>query len=289
MALPLAVIILHFICLAITRYLKPANYLNDIFHIFKRKISLYYTSDPSLMISKHHYTSLDKEDMIKGCEYAKALCITFGGLYLIYRYSQDFIMDKNADEKSSYFGLYSADGEKFWSYFWTPTSLYDNPLKARKYLGTFINDIISHKKYNKNLFESYSEQYNPSLKIPYLVELNDTTYTAKNGHQQNVNQIKWWVEETHFTLPLLHWIHLDKLYVKKYISLAFESDTELGVERGSWKGGVIGSSIKITKKDEPKIYHTYKMVEYGNDNLTYELHRRLIHRINFFMKKEQRF
>ena len=252
--------IFHFVSLMITIPIKrKRNNWKDVLFRTKR-FEGHLTFDKSMMLSHHHYSEMYFEDYSDGV-YTKEICLTIGGLYLVYKYGFEFAYVKNDDSKSKYFGFYSVDGEWIWRTFWSK-HLHDNPLLPQKHIGTYDFDMDTNRMIDSNVFRSYSKQYNPDMERPYVSILKDTIYVNKMGELQNMNEIKFWITEMRYTLPLLHALHLDKLYQKTYVHLNFDSDTGLGVESGSWKGGVLGSAMNLTLH-YPELLKLYKKYRRG--------------------------
>lgn len=235
--------ILHFIALPITTYFrkKKGNYHRLI---RTKRCELSLTASKSLMVDFTHEHKMNFDES----PFAKSIMITFGGLHFTYRYGHDFITDNiNDDCKTRYYGFYSVDGEYFWNCIWW-NHLYENPYRPSNFLGCWYIDLNTGERINRKDCET--------TPIPY-VDITCPTYTDKNGDTYKVNKIDWCLVERRWSIPILEWLGLGKLYNLMRLYLEFDTDTELGVKRGSWKGGVMGSDIRLDM-EKSEIVDCYK-------------------------------
>lgn len=280
----------HFICLEINIRIRRNNIKKNLktwsWESKNRKFRIARICNHDLMITKTQYSFYDVDDDKR--DYAKSISLEIGGFYISFKYSKDFLMDihYSDDSKSSHYGFYSIDGERFWRAIWIGDKLYYNIFTPEKFLGCWIYDIENNKLIDNELLDKYSDKYNPNIEFPYITILKNCEYTDKDQETYQVDEIRWWLEERRWTLPILYWLGLSKLYTKKVIALSFDSDTELGIERGSWKGGVMGSCIKLNTDSERELYEDYIFTRkyFGYKPL---FHHKLKTRIADFMETDQ--
>lgn len=215
---------------------------------------------------------------------AHHIYLTFAGLLFDFRYGNDYLEDgADEEEQSKYYGFYAIDSELFWRGIGIGTHLYDNPLTPMKFIGHYGYDIKKNKLIL--LDKDYDRGSNPDLTFREQI---DTSYTNKNGEIQDVSKMRWFIEERRWTLPLLHWLHLDNLYVKRIVDLEFEANPGIGVNRNEWKGGVCGASICLN--DEPKIFKLYnKAIRSKRSKPILDFYDAISDRITEFMWIEKRF
>ena len=280
------IFILHFVGLPISRNIRKKRpvYKDRLFTLGKR-FSVYSTSDKSLMLVKHRLSSWDYEDYYdtkpkSNMEvFTKDITVVIGGFSFCFKYSHKPFIE-NSEGKMMCYGLYSVDGEKWWGDIWWGHKIYQNPFRRNKFVGCWIYDFDKQELVNREKFKHYD--------YPLLVEQQNVMYVDKSGDTYPVGIIKWWVEERQWVMPFLKWLHIEKLFKPlTCVDLSFDTNTELGVKRGSWKGGVMGSSINLNR--EPELFESYMHVTRHNKELTPTLKKIFLERINSFMTTERRY
>ena len=244
------IFIFHFISLPIVkRVRKHRNYIKDVLYKSPR-FTITMSGSHDLMITRHQYSKMWIEDYTD-TKHSHDIMFWIGGLTFTFYYKKDFL-EGNVDDRMRAYGLYSVDGESFWNLFWWGNHTYSNPFKPNRIISKTVYDFDNLTPVNKKDIDSTDQ-------MPCFQILTDKPFIDKDGVRQNVHEIKFWLEEMRWTLPILHWLHLDGIYQKSYLFMDFESDTELGVGRHDWKGGVVGGSINITRdySDIAKLYRKH--------------------------------
>lgn len=280
------ILIIHFIGLKISSVVRKkwgtGLFRNDMFNISA-------DGQKDLMVVMNHYNKLWCEDF--DFKFTHAIDFIIGGFSFTFRYGHDYYEadpDGDNDYSSKYYGLYSVDGEYFWREFCWGIKRWDNPFKATKFLGCWVYDVYNYKMTPLNKLREYSDDYDPNIKFPYLFVVKDTTYTDKAGETYPVEEIRWWLEERRWTTLFMSKIGLGRFFQLKRVDLAFESKTELGVKRDSWKGGVIGGDIWLNQY--PELYKTYNLItEKDYRNLTNKFRLTLRELTNNFMSKDRKY
>lgn len=151
-------------------------------------------------------------------------------IYGIYFHMNQFVICYG--EKTKFFDLP-------WAWDWIRTSFLKKDNTWEHETKHNRKDFWNEKKWKNLLFE---ESY------PY-------TYITKNGTVQNViSTIK--VVEREWRWKWFKWFKYIKR-INKVIDIEFNK--EVGEESGSWKGGVVGCSYTMLKKETP--YQTLKRME----------------------------
>ncbi|MCM1217985.1 MAG: hypothetical protein NC548_26160 [Lachnospiraceae bacterium] len=274
------IFVLHFVGLPLSKWLRTKSkkkYENNILN--SKRFRLYATSDKSLMLCYTHDTSYWRDD--EDAKYAKSIGLTFGGFNFSFYWSKDFLPDDKYDNDiCKFYGFHTINNEKFWNCFWWGNKLYDNPFKNTYFLGCWLFDPNTC-----NLINQKGMEYKD---YPLIHVSSNTSYTCKDGDKHDVNKITWWIEERIWIAPILHWLHIDYLFPSVKVSLSFDSNTELGVKRGSWKGGVMGSDINLT--NEPDLYNTYmNITRKGHAHLITKFKHDISQRIKYFLTQEKRY
>jgi hypothetical protein len=174
--------------------------------------------------------------------------IQYAGLCFVYKWGH-----KGIDAEYSYelqYGLYSFDNKKWWDTIWFGKHMYNNPFRPMHFSGCYYYDKINGKLIKR------TEQFEFE-KIPFVRKDTDTYYNSANGEKQSVNRILWYIEERRWEVGALHYIGLGKLFRKVSVDLTFDTDSALGTNRDTWKGGVMGASINLNN-DHKKAYKLYK-------------------------------
>lgn len=248
--------ILHFMLIPVSGYfIRNRRFYRNIIYSSKR-YEFAVTSEKSLMLSVCHRINLFDEDD-NPCEYSHYIRFIIGGFSLIINFGHDFLQSDShyMGDKHMYFGLYSIDSELFWRSIWFKTHLYDNPFVPVRHIGTSYFDMDKTKDKLKACFIKRTDGFYYIQDHPEILykEYNDTFYTCKDGKVEPVSRIVFYIEQRLYTLPLLHWLHLDNLYTKRYLGLGFDT-TGIGVDKG-WDGQVMSSDIKLSVfKDKDNDY-----------------------------------
>lgn len=279
-------LLLHWIFYPITQHVLKHRRIKygDIKLYSGKHVKILLDNRYDLMLTTDHFYEKYKFDN----EYAHNIILHIGGLYISCKYGHDFIVDKNPEEESTthYYGLYCVDSPVWtWDTWWWGTHLYNLPWLRMEHIGTFDYDM------SNNTLVKY--EFKPGCNCdehPYARIMKNCVYHDKNGGVQEINEIKWKLTERRYTSKLLQWLGLGNMFPKRYIDLEFDSDSEMGVRTGSWKGGVMGGGIKIDKKTEPRIWELYiDGVKHGDERVLKLLKTRIDMRIDFFMTKERKY
>ena len=257
----------HFISFFFVRKIKKNPYDEYRKEIFRHNDFfiegvLYGTPDIMVTIRK------------SGFKHSK-IWIIYGGFSIEFNYKTD---DVSGRTKIKHYGLYSVDGELFWEEFWWGEEIYMNPFRLNTKLYDMVIDIKNRKKYETKYIVPYES--------PYVWKLQDTVYINKNGEHQPVHEITFWVEETMWVVPFLHFLHLDKLYNWRRVAIWFDTNEGLGTDRDTWDGGVCGAMIDIN--DEKSFVKAYD--KYMSGQMTRSQFRQILNgHVHHFMKEERKF
>lgn len=273
----MTVIGLHFICLPISSYFRKKKKFPNNKFMSGKHVDMYLTSSRDLMFHIDHFTkdySDDYED-----NFARQIVINFGGMSIFIKFGHSYLQVKDPlqdETKTFYFGFYSMNGEYFWDEFWFGTHLYQNPFKPNLFLKSTVFDPSSLKMI------PYDWDNHPSVR-----KLNDISYTDKNNQTSLVKNIDFFIVQRHYTLPLLKFLHLSKLYTKTYTDLEFDS-SGLGVDQG-WKGQVMGSSIKLDDPNEHELLYLLDKIIRGNIGYFPIFNVKLDERITKFLTTDKKY
>lgn len=277
------ILVIHLITYFISQTYLRKHYPKEFYHEIKRsnRVELVLSRDKSLMLSFNGYNVSDAEEL----GFTKVVRICFGGYSFHYRY-RTFKSPQDAIERKNFirgdYGLYSIDGE-WWSTIFWGRKTYNNPFYPNHHLGCWVYDFDKNRYIDKSQFERDQSNF------PLLSVLKNTPYITKSCKEQMIDEIHWWMEKREWTLPVLHFLHLDFLYRKPLITLEFEvvgQSGGLGDKRDTWKGGVYASSIHLT--DDPTFLKFHNLVM-KQPHKTYQLKEFLYYRINSFMSDERKY
>jgi hypothetical protein len=270
--------ILHFLGLEISEYYRKKYNDRELVKEFKNyRGYIGFYNNPSLMIYYTHH------GVYTDCKWAHKILIYFGGCVLCWQWGNDFNENTGLDYASiSYsWGWDSINGEKWWTDFRWRNRTFSNPFKATHYDNSWIIDFN-----NKTLVEK--RQLDDINDYPLVDVRLNTTYRMKNDTVQDVSRIRWWIEQWEWSVPFLNKIGLGNYCKKINVDLEFQSDTELGVNRDSWKGGVMGATVRIS--DEPELLKLYlDIVKHQKLEKIPLLRTAIKNRIDYFMNEEKKY
>jgi hypothetical protein len=239
------IFVIHFIGLYISyRVRKEYNYNEYNYYKRTNKYEYGFIKYPNIMFCYTHKTN--NSISIYNYDYAKSIMIQYAGLCFVYKWGH-----KGIDAEYSYelqYGLYSFDNKKWWDTILFGKHMYDNPFRPMHFTGCYYYNV------DNNQLIKRTDRYDYE-KIPFVRIDTSIFYNSANGEQQPVNKIRWYIEERRWEVAALHYIGLGRLFRKISVDLTFDSDSELGAKRGSWKGGVMGASINLNEhKTAYKLY-----------------------------------
>lgn len=246
-----------------------------------KHVSLHYCGkDPSLMVTWRKFTRDSVDDDLN--PFSDMLILEYGGFHLIFQWGQNYLEADNysySDDKSSYYGLYSVDGE-FPTEMWWGNKIYDIIWFRTKHVGTYVFDMSTLK------FEKYVslDDHKP------VVELTDTEYTCKDGVKRPVGKISFWFVERRYESRFLQWIGLGDFFQKKYVYLEWDT-TGVGVEEEhcGYESQTLGSDILLTKEKDGELLSYYSEVTSGHLNMMGKFMSEVNKKVNFFMDEEKKY
>ena len=273
----MSIIGLHFICIPISSHFRKKKIFQNNKFMSGKHVDMYLTSSKDLMFHIDHFTKDWADDYEN--DFARQIVITFGGISIFIKFGHSYlhIKDPLQDEsKTLYFGLYSIDGDLFWDNFWFGSHLYPNPFKPNHFIKSTVFDMSS-----LNMISYHSDDH------PYVRRLKDVPYTDKTNNTSNVRRLDFYIVRRHYTLPLLHFLHMSKLYTKSYTDLEFDS-SGLGVDKG-WKGQVCGSSIRLDDPNEHELLYLLNRTIGGNYGYLPNFNIKLDERISQFLTADKKY
>jgi hypothetical protein len=241
------IFVIHFIGLQISNYIRK-KYNYQSFRYYKRgyRYEFGFIKYTNMIIEYMHKTN--NSISIYNYDYAKSIMIQYAGLCFVYKWGHKGI-DAEYNRNLTY-GLFSMNNKKWWDTICFGKHMYDNPFMPMYFTGCYYYNNADGKLIKRTNHFDFEE-------IPFIKIDNNTFYNSSDGVKQSVNRIRWYIEERRWEVAALHYIGLGKLFRKISVDLTFDSDTGLGAQRDTWKGGVFGASINLNN-DHKKVYELYK-------------------------------